>query len=301
MVIEGSYGDFCVFETPLLGFLCQASGIATKAARIRKLVWDKLLVSFGVRRMHPAIAPMIDRAAYIGGFNEISCLLSAKMVGKQPVGTMPHSLIIIFGEQSEAWKAFDEVVGPEIPRIALIDTYFDEKTEAIKAVETLGKKLHGVRLDTPSSRRGDFPEIIREVRWELNIRGYENVKIMVSGGLNEDNIKLLADAGADAFGVGTSISSTRVVDFASDIVNIEGKPVAKRGKFGGKKQVWRCHSCMLDVVLTYEKPQPSCPSCNSRMEQMLKPLIRGGKLIAELPSAKKIREHVVSQLEKIKV
>src|SRR5581483_7570797 len=33
--IEGRYLDFGLHETALLGFLCQASGIATKAARFR--------------------------------------------------------------------------------------------------------------------------------------------------------------------------------------------------------------------------------------------------------------------------
>ena len=53
--IEGYYNDFALFETAILGFLCQASGIATQAARCRKLAGDRTIIHFGARRMHPAI------------------------------------------------------------------------------------------------------------------------------------------------------------------------------------------------------------------------------------------------------
>jgi len=78
--IEGNYQDFCVFETAILGLLCQASGIATKAARYRKLAGDRLLMSFGARRMHPVLAPMIERNAYIGGCDGVSVVKSGEII-----------------------------------------------------------------------------------------------------------------------------------------------------------------------------------------------------------------------------
>jgi len=239
---------------------------------------------------------MIDRASYIGGFDGVSSLSGAKLLGIKPSGTMPHALIIVFGDQVEAWKAFDEVVSPEVPRVALVDTYSDEKTEAIMAAEALKKRLHAVRLDTPASRKGDFAELIREVRWELDIRGFDYVKIFVSGGLNEENIRELSEAGVDAFGVGTSVSNAPTIDFAMDIVEIEGKPCAKRGKMSGRKQVWRCRKCSADLVLPLDKPQPKCPRCESKTEPMLKLLIKNGKIVAELPKPNKIRQYVLNQI-----
>ena len=300
MRIEGSYGDFCIYETPLLGILCQSSGIATRAARIKKAAGDKPVISFGIRRMHPALSPLIDRAAYIGGFDGVSSLIGARAAGTKPVGTMPHALIVVFGNQVEAWKAFDEVMPEEVPRIALVDTYYDEKTEAIMAAEALRGRLYGVRLDTPSSRKGDFAEIVREVRWELDIRGYKNVKIFVSGGLNEEKIRVLSEAGADAFGVGTYVSNAPTIDFAMDIVEIDGKICAKRGKLGGRKEVWRCPECLIDVVLPIGVEQPKCPRCGGKTERMLKPLIENGKIVAELPKPEKIRRYVLEQLEKLR-
>jgi len=301
LFIEGPYGHFCVLETPMLGLLCQASGVATKAARVKKAAGDCLVVAFGTRRMHPAIAPMLDRAAYIGGLDAVSNVVGAKLIGQKPVGTMPHALIIVMGDQVEAWRAFDEVIEPEVPRVALVDTYYDEKVEAVMAAEALGERLFAVRLDTPGSRRGDFAEIIREVRWELDVRGYKHVKIFVSGGLNEYNIPELRAAGAEAFGVGTSISNAPVVDFAMDIVEVEGRPCAKRGKLGGKKQVWRCPECLVDIVRPFGAEAPECPRCGGKMEGMLRPLIEGGRVAAKLPSPSDIRAYVLKQLEKLDI
>jgi len=301
MFIEGPYGEFCVLESPLLGLICQASGVATRAARVKKAAGEKLVVAFGIRRMHPALSPMLDRAAYIGGIDGVSSLSGAKAVGAEPAGTMPHALIIALGDQVKAWKAFDEVMPPEVPRVALVDTYFDEKIESIMAAEALKDRLYGVRLDTPGSRKGDFPEIVREVRWELDMRGYQHVKIFVSGGLNEESVKVLSEAGADAFGVGTSVSNAPTIDFAMDIIELEGKLVAKRGKLGGKKQVWRCPKCMVDSVLSFKSPQPSCPECGGKTQPMLKPLIEKGKIVAKLPKPVEIRRYVLKQVEKLSI
>ena len=299
LVLEGPYAEFCELETPLLGLLCQASGIATMAARLRKLVGNKQLISFGIRRSHPALSPMIDRASYIGGFDGVSSLTGAKAIGKKPIGTMPHSLIIAFGDQAKAWRAFDEEMEPDVSRIALVDTYFDEKTESIMAAEALGKRLDGVRLDTPGSRKGDFAEIVREVRWELDVRGYGHVKIMVSGGIDDKNITKLSEAGADGFGVGTSLSNAPTIDFAMDIVELEGKPVAKRGKLGGRKLVWRCPNCLIDVVQLASGPKPRCPSCGGETREALVHLVERGKVTFDLLSVDEIRAGVLAQLEKL--
>jgi nicotinate phosphoribosyltransferase len=299
IVIQGKYSDFCLLETPLLGLICQASGVATKSARIRKIAGNAQLISFGIRRIHPGLSPMIDRAAYIGGMDGVSSLSGAKTINKKPIGTMPHSLIILFGEQIKAWKAYDEVMPNEVPRIALIDTYYDEKTEAILATEILKDKLYGVRIDTPSSRKGDFEDIIREVRWELNIRGFKDVKIFVSGGLDEENIGSLKKAGVFGFGVGTSISNAPTIDFAMDIVEVEGRPSAKRGKLGGAKQSWRCPECMVDIVRLRDDNSPKCPLCSGSTKPMLVPLIENGQIVADIPEIDSIRKRVLKQISKV--
>ncbi len=86
-----------------------------------------------------------------------------------------------------------------------------------------------------------------------------------------------------------------------DIIELEGKLVAKRGKLGGKKQVWRCPKCMVDSVLPFKSPQPSCPECGGKTQPMLKPLIEKGKIVAKLPKPVEIRQYVLKQLEKLSI
>ncbi|MDK2782461.1 MAG: nicotinate phosphoribosyltransferase [Thermococcaceae archaeon] len=296
MQIEGYYEEFGIFETALLGMLSQASGIATAALRVKMAAKFKPVYSFGIRHMHPAIAPMIDRSAFIGGCDGVSGVLGAEMIGEKPVGTMPHALIITVGDQVKAWKYFDEVMPEEVPRVALVDTFCDEKMEALMAAEALGEKLAAVRLDTPSSRRGNFKRIVEEVRWELDLRGYKHVKIFLSGGLNEESIKELADI-ADAFGVGGSIASAKPIDFSLDIVEVEGKPLTKRGKLSGRKQIYRCENGHYHRVPA-EKKLEKCPVCGAKVEPLLKPLIENGEIVAELPKAREIREYVLEQAKK---
>ena len=292
MAIEGDYKEFAVYETPILGLICQASGIATKSARIRVAAGDKLVLSFGVRRMHPAISPMIDRASYIGGCDGVSSILGGEHIGKRPSGTMPHALILTLGEE-DAWKNFDEFVSKDVPRIALIDTFGDEKYEAIKAAEII-RDLKSIRLDTPSSRRGNFRDIILEVRWELDIRGYKDVGIFVSGGLDEESVKNLHDV-VDGFGVGTSISNAKTIDYAMDIVEVENEPMAKKGKFGGRKRVFRCKKCG-EYVVTYGEEIERCPVCGGEVEEILKPIMLKGKPVVKYPKEDKIRDYVLRQL-----
>ena len=137
LTLSGPYGAFAEHETAILGFLCQASGVATGAARCKLAAGERLVVSFGARRMHPAITPMIERAAYLGGCDGVSVELAARRLGIPATGTLPHALILVLGSTAEATKAFDEVIDPEVPRTILIDTFDDEKFGALIAARAI--------------------------------------------------------------------------------------------------------------------------------------------------------------------
>ncbi len=203
---------------------------------------------------------------------------------------MPHALILIVGDTLEAMRFYDETIAEGVPRIALIDTFNDEKFEAIRLAEALGSRLSGVRLDTPGSRRGDFASIIKEVRWELDLRGHSNVQIFVSGGLDEDSVLQLRPF-VDGFGVGTSIANAGTIDFSMDIVEIEGISIAKRGKMSGAKQVWRDTTALSDQVL----PLDDVPTDIGHEPQLI-PLMSNGRLVGDLPTPIEIRERVLDQL-----
>src|SRR5215813_7952377 len=294
LVIEGTYVEWAQYETALLGLLCQASGIATKAARCKRAAGERQVVSFGARRMHPALAPMIERNAFIGGCDGVAVTKAAELIDADPTGTIPHALVLMVGDTVEALKAFNDVVDRKIRRVALIDTLLDEKFEAIRVAEALGDELYAVRLDTPSSRRGDLYRIVQEVRWELDLRGFSHVKIITSGGIDEYEILRLNPV-VDAYGVGTSIANAPVVSFALDITEIEGRPMAKRGKWSGGKDVFRRRGTLETVVVPASRGAPR----DGTWDSLLKPLLAGGRLVRDLPPPRTIRDHVLEQLRPV--
>ncbi len=300
MEIQGNYADFGAYETEILGLMCQASGIATRSARVKLAAGFKPVFSFGARRMHPAIAPMIERSAYIGGCDGVSVGLDAEKIGIKPSGTMPHALILLVGDTVRAAVYFDEVIDRSVPRLILIDTFNDEKFEAICVAEALRDRLYGVRLDTPGSRRGNMVQIVKETKWELGLRGHGDVKVMVSGGLDEDKVGELQKF-VDLFGIGTYISNSPVVDFAMDIVEIEHKPSAKRGKESGRKTLLRCKGCGGRTVLAYPGDITVCAACGGTLEDIMRPVMTQGQVIADLPSASRIRDTVLNEIKEYSV
>lgn len=234
MRIEGPYGRFGLYETALLGALASATGWATAAGEAKAAAGGKPVICFGARHVHPAVAPVMERAAIVGGCDGAASILGAKLAGHVPVGTMPHALFLIVGDSVKTAVAYDEALPPTSPRTVLVDTFKDEVEESLRVAEALGDKLEAVRLDTPGERGGVTPALVNEVRARLDMAGYGDVRILVSGGLHPERIKALSEAGADVFGVGSFISRASAIDMTMDIKEVAGRPVAKRGRIPGR-------------------------------------------------------------------
>lgn len=233
MRFEGPYREFGMYETVLLGMLASSSGWATAAREAKEAAGDKLVLCFGARHVHPAVAPVMERCAIVGGADGASCILGAKLAGMEPSGTVPHAFFLIVGDTLEGAKIYNKFMPASALRLMLVDTFEDEAKESLRLAEGLGKDLDGVRLDTPGERGGVTPDLVREIRYRLDKAGYDYVKIFVSGGLTLEKIALLKDAGANAFGVGSYISSAKPIDMTMDIKVVNGKPLAKRGRLPG--------------------------------------------------------------------
>lgn len=233
MRIKGPYQQFGSFETAILGMLSSSSGWATAARIVKEAAGDKPVVCFGARHVHPAVAPVMERAALIGGVDGLSCILAARQAGLEPQGTLPHAVFLIIGDTLETAKAYHDCMPPKAKRIMLVDTFKDETEESLRLARELGDTLDGIRLDTPSERGGVTPDLVRETRFRLDAEGFQKVQIFVSGGLSPERIKLLGGAGANAFGVGSYISGAPSLNMTLDLKMINGKSVAKRGRLPG--------------------------------------------------------------------
>ncbi len=233
MRIKGPYSAFGIYETPLLGMLASSSGWSTAAYNCKKAAGKRMVICYGARHLHPAVAPVMERAAVVGGADACSCILGALLLGRKPVGTIPHAAFLIVGDTVQLAKAYDQFVPGNAPRIILVDTFKDEAEESLRVAEALGKQLNGVRLDTPGERGGVTPGLVGEVRARLDQNGFDHVQIVVSGGLKPERIEALVEAGADVFGVGSFIARAPAIDMTLDLKEIKGKPIAKRGRVPG--------------------------------------------------------------------
>lgn len=233
--ITDRYRSFGLYETAILGMLAHSSGWASAAKQCVDAAQGVPVISFGARHVHPRVADIMDYAAIIGGCITGSTSAGSRLAGLAPSGTMPHALILLFGDTVQAALAFDRHMPPDVPRIVLVDTFKDEVEESLRVASALGDRLQGVRLDTPFERGRVTPHLVKEVRAHLDLAGHRQVKIVVSGGVSPERISLFLAEGApvDAFGVGSHISGARPIDFTGDIKEIEGRPVAKRGRLPG--------------------------------------------------------------------
>jgi nicotinate phosphoribosyltransferase len=292
--ITGPYLAFGHLETALLGMVCQATGVATAAARCKLAAGTRPVYSFGARRVHPSIVPMVERAAYIGGCDGVSAVKSAELLRVPPVGTMPDSLVLLLGEE-RAWRSYDQAMDARLPRVVVADTFQDEKFGAVAAALTLGKRLAAVRLEIPASRRGDLPSILREVRWELDGRGFRDVKIFAAGGLDERTI-LAVNRHADAYGVGAAVANAPVVEFSLDIVEVDGRPRSRRGKLSGRKHLWECPDCGNRGISPWSSRLGHCPRCGHKVRELLETWISKGRRKRGSPPAHELRERALQQI-----
>ena len=238
MRITARYSAFGLYETAILGILSQSTGWATAARRIVEAAAPIPVIGFGARHVHPSVADQMDYASVVGGCVGASTPAGARLAGLAPTGTMPHALIIIFGDTVRAAEAFDRHIDPDVPRIVLVDTFKDEAEESLRVADALGDRLWGVRLDTPSERGRVTADLVKEVRARLDLAGHERVKIVVSGGMDLDRIAYFkaSHAPIDSFAVGSAISDASPIDFTGDLKEIDGKPIAKRGRIPGRTQ-----------------------------------------------------------------
>ena len=233
--IKAPYSSFGLYETTICGTLSSCSGWATAAWECVEAAGGIPVVALGARHVHPNVASNIDYASVVGGCVSCSTILGARLSGVTPSGSMPHVLPLLFGDTVKAIQSFDRHMPQEVPRVALVDTFKDEAEEALDVAAALRERLRGIRLDTPPERGGVTPDLVKEIRSRLDLAGFRHVEIFVSGGFTAERIKRFVEEGApvNGFGVGSHISSAPPNDFTGDIHEIDGKPIAKRGRTPG--------------------------------------------------------------------
>ena len=233
--VKTPYGALGLYETAICGILAHSTAWATAARECVDAANGTPVVSVGARNVHPNVAANMDYASVKGGCVSCSTIQGARLAGVTPAGNMPHPLNLLLGDTLKAMEAFDRHMPQEVPRVALVDTFKDEAEEALNVARSLREKLRGIRLDTPPERGGVTPDLVKEVRIRLDLAGFRHVEIMVSGGFTAERIRQFVASGSpvDSFGVGGAIAAAPPNPFRSDIHEIDGRPIAKRGRTPG--------------------------------------------------------------------
>jgi nicotinate phosphoribosyltransferase len=285
-----------LLETRVLNAIHYASLVTTKAARIVDAAAGRGVVDFGARRAHGIDAAFTAaRATWIAGGGGTSNMVAGHRLGIPVVGTMAHSFVQSYPDELTAFRAFTAQY-PETT--LLVDTY--DTAEGVRNVIRLADekgldfRVRAIRLDS-----GDIDALSRRARSMLDDAGLANIRILVSGGLDEHRIADLVarEAPIDGFGVGTDLAVSADVpslDFAYKLVTYQGEPRLKgstgKSTLPGAKQVYRT---VRDGVMVGDTIARASEDLDG--EPLLRPVVRGGERIGPAESLDAVRERARQQ------
>ena len=246
MTIEGDYSLFVHLETVYLGSLARRSLIMRNVHEVVEAANGKPILFFPARHDHWLVQTGDGWAAHVAGAIGVSTDAQASWWGGRGVGTVPHALIAAFGGDTvAAARLFADRYHDETNITVLVDFENDSVRTTLEVADALGEHLWGVRLDTseqlvdvalqdepdPDSNRGVTPLLTRRVRDALDAAGHQQVRIVVSGGFDDEKIARFEAEGApvDAYGVGSSLLRGQN-DFTADVVRVDGRPLSKAGR-----------------------------------------------------------------------
>jgi nicotinate phosphoribosyltransferase len=294
-------GEAQIVETALLSIVGFQTSIASKAARVVAAADGRPVVEFGSRRAHgPEAARYAARAAYLAGCAATSNVEAGFLFGIPVSGTMAHSWVMSFASELDAFRTFAAVHGTD--SVFIIDTY--DPLVAVARIVDAGLRPSGVRLDS-----GDLVALSRAVRQALDAGGLRETRVFASGDLDEHRVAALLAAGApiDAFGVGTSVSTSSdapALGAVYKLIEIERAGVSmpamklSPGKrlYPGRKQIWRVVDdgvMRRDVVTTADEAGP--PGATP----LLTCVMRGGRRLDARHALSVLRERSATEQQRL--
>jgi nicotinate phosphoribosyltransferase len=287
-------------ETLIMNQVHLQTLIASKAARIVHAAQGRRVVDFGLRRAHGMDAGLkLARASFIAGAQATSNVLAGQRYGIPLSGTMAHSFVQSFDDETEAFRAFHQLY-PETT--LLVDTY--DTLEGVRKVVQLAAELgsefrvRALRLDS-----GNLASLARQARLLLDEAGLANVHLFASGGLDEFAIRDMLDQGAplDGFGVGTRMAvsdDAPALDIAYKLTAYAGrgriKLSAEKETLPGPQQVFRVERngyAAHDIIAQFDESQPGRP--------LLRPVMKGGERITPARSLPDLQAEARAHTDKL--
>ncbi len=318
--VRGPLWQGQLVETALLTIVNFQSLIATKAARICHAAGTGAVVDFGLRRAQGIDGSIsAARAAYIGGVAATSNVLAGRLLGIPVRGTHAHSWVMSHRSEQEAFDAYAAAMPNNT--LLLVDTY--DTLEGVRAairtglaLKERGGKMLGIRLDS-----GDLAYLSKKARAMLDEAGLNEASIVASNDLDEQTIESLRSQGAriDVWGVGTRLITGHDQPALGGVYKLgaiaepggEWRRVIKaseqlvKSSVPGMIGVRRfTNDNKFEGDMIYDelaKAAPGAPtivhpgdatrrrSFKGTAEELLVPVLRGGRQVAQLPRLSDIR------------
>ena len=290
LTVAGGFAECVVLETLVLSVLNHDSAVAAAAARMVTAAKGRPLIEMGSRRTHEEAGVAAARAAYLAGFASTSNLAAGLRYGIPTAGTAAHAFTLLHDDEKAAFASQVAALGHETT--LLVDTY--DITQGIRnAIEVAGPSLRAIRIDS-----GDLSVLAAQSRALLDELGAPDVKIIVSGDLDEFSIASLRAEPVDAYGAGTAVvtgSGAPTAGLVYKLVEVDGRSVVKRSEnkrtLGGRKTAVRRHkptgTAIEEVVVSQGVPEPAP---NDRPLQ--RRFLTHGELAADMPKLEESRDHL---------
>ncbi len=319
-----------LLETPLLNLINFPTLIATKAARVVEAAEGDPVLEFGLRRAQGIDGGLTAaRAAYLGGCAGTSNVLAGQVYGIPVKATHAHSWVMCFDNEPAAFEAYAQAMPNNC--ILLVDTY--DTLQGVRNAVAVGRRLRqrghdlaGIRLDS-----GDLAYLSIEARRILDEGGFPQAKIVASSDLDEHLIASLKRQGAkiDAWGVGTRLVTADGQPALGGVYKLSAvrqrsdRPWTPRVKLS-ERQVKTSTPSVLqvrryvadgvaagDMIYDVEHPPAEAPVIvdpadetrrkalppDAATEELLAPLFRAGRRVADVPSLDDARRRARRQLE----
>src|SRR5688572_19306035 len=321
-----------LLETPLLNFVNFQTLVATKAARVCHAARGEPVLEFGLRRAQGIDGSLTAaRAAYVGGCAATSNVLAGRVFGIPVRGTHAHSWVMSFDDELESFEAYAKAMPNNV--VLLVDTY--NTLEGVRRAAQVGRRLReaghrmiGIRLDS-----GDLAYLSIEARKILDDAGLTDAQILASNDLDEHLIDSLKQQGATItqWGVGTKLVTAYDqpalggVYKLSAIRDTPNEPWQYKLKLSEQlakvstpgvlqvRRFTRDGQFAGDVI--YNEPDgisesptivdPKDVTRRKRMdaeavgEDLLVPVVRGGKVVYDAPALDAIRRRAAEQLAQL--
>lgn len=329
--VKGPVVPCMLLETPLLTLVNFQTLVATKAARVVREAGGAPVMEFGLRRAQGIDGALAaSRAAYVGGVSSTSNVLAGRLYGIPVKGTHAHSWVMLFDDELEAFLTYARALPANA--ILLVDTYdsLAGVEHAVKVGRWLaerGHRLAGIRLDS-----GDLAWLSVEARRRLDEAGLADAVIVASNELDEFVIQALKgqDAAIGVWGVGThlvtawgepalggvyKLSAVRDGPSGPWTPRVKLSEQAAKTTVPGVLQVRRFtvgDEHLADVIWDEElgisaSPEMVDPLDPTRRrviphgtpgEDLLVPVIRRGRVVAESPTLEAVRARAHAQLDR---